>query len=497
MSKDSKLRQKAKVLSFNPTGEYYFNKGLKAYHQRDLYKAKKYLERALELEPLEPMIACQLAIVCTDLADYHASNVILENIVSKLDPYMSECYYFLANNYAHLGMFKEAYKYAKEYLRNDYEGDFAEDAEDLLDLITLEDNETEESLFEQDTLINEQEKAREYLEAGEFEKAIEVLNETIAHHPDFWFAYNNLALAQFYLGKTSEAFATLYDVLEKNNGNLHALCNLAVFHHYEKQYDHVEELVQSLLKIRPILPEQQYKLGATFALIGRYDSAYMWLKQLQKIGFDGDETFYYWVAVCSYQLGNEYSARKAWKKVIEFNPSKEGLEPWGEIVSNIEGYEHQLAWILKKIQSEYMEERLLGLFLYKQCMQKDNLENHSDIEGNGFCQLENDYLQAIVTKTVAQSESAFLDGTAEELYKHYQPISSDEISLYVLWFSVYVAAVEQNVKLINPTAWAAAVDYVWNDIRNEPVSKKSIAEKYEISSSTLQKYVKNVNNILH
>ena len=43
MSKNSKLGQQAKILSFHPTGEYYFTKGLKAYHKRELYKAKKYL----------------------------------------------------------------------------------------------------------------------------------------------------------------------------------------------------------------------------------------------------------------------------------------------------------------------------------------------------------------------------------------------------------------------------------------------------------------------
>ncbi|WP_050616397.1 tetratricopeptide repeat protein [Bacillus testis] len=497
MSKDSNMRQKAKILSFHPTGEYYFNKGLKAYHQRDLYKSKKYLERGYGLEPHEPMIACQLAIVCTDLGEYSASNAILETIITKLDPYMTECYYFLANNYAHLGMFKEAYKNAKEYLSIDMEGDFVDDAEDLLDLITLEDIETEESLFEQDSLISEQERARELLEAGEFAKAIEVLNDTIENHPDFWFAYNNLALAQFYLGKKQDAFATLYGVLEKNPGNLHALCNLVVFHFYERNQQEVDGLVKSLEKIRPILAEQQYKLGATFALVGRYDLAYMWLKQLQKNGFDGDETFYYWLSTCAYHLGNEYSAKKAWKKVLEFNPNKQGLEPWGELVTNIEGYEHQLAVVLKKLQSEYVEERLFGLFLYKHCMQTDRLVDPSGLEHkDGWNELELDYLQAIMEGNVEQSGSAFMDAAAEELYNHHQPISTAEVGLYILWFSVYLEAWQIGFKLINPKAWAAAVDYVWNSIRNHQITQKNIAEKYGISGSTLQKYIKNVNSLL-
>ena len=45
---------------------------------------------------------------------------------------MTECHYFLANNYAHLGMFKEAYRHASAYLEKEEDGEFSEDAEDLL-----------------------------------------------------------------------------------------------------------------------------------------------------------------------------------------------------------------------------------------------------------------------------------------------------------------------------------------------------------------------------
>ena len=166
---------------------------------------------------------------------------------------MTECHYFLANNYAHLGMFKEAYRHANAYLDKDEGGEFSEDAEDLLELITFESDETEESLFKQDGLIIKQEKAREYLEAGNFQKAIEVLKEMIEEYQDYWSAYNNLALAYFYFGQIDEAFATLDDVLEKSPGNLHALCNLVVFHHYQQNEEKLEELVETLAKIRPML----------------------------------------------------------------------------------------------------------------------------------------------------------------------------------------------------------------------------------------------------
>ena len=45
MSKNSQAKKsKGQLLSFIPTGEYYFSKGLKAFHRRDFHKAKKYLQ---------------------------------------------------------------------------------------------------------------------------------------------------------------------------------------------------------------------------------------------------------------------------------------------------------------------------------------------------------------------------------------------------------------------------------------------------------------------
>ena len=498
MSKDSKYEQTNNVLTFHPTGEYYFNKGLKAYHQRDLYKAKKLLERAMFLEPAEPLIACQLSIIYTDLGEYGESNKLLENIVADLDPFMTECHYFLANNYAHLGMFKEAYKHANEYLQKDKLGEFAEDAEDLVDLILYENDETEESLFEQDSIIQEQEKARAYLESGNFKKAIEVLNETIEEHPEFWFAYNNLALAQFYLGRTNEAFATLETVLEKNPGNLHALCNMLVFYHYERNEAKVAELAEALEKVRAILPDQQYKLGATFALIGEYRTAYAWLKQLQRKNFDGDDTFYYWIANCAYHLGYEESSRNAWKKVIEINPKKEGLEPWGDDTGRFAGYEHQVSMITKKLRSEFLEERLFGLFLYKHCFKKELIDDQAVRGKDGFVSpIEKSYAELLLTGKCDEADVQFMDAVLDILYSKHHPVSLVESGLYILWFSVFESLRMENGKFTNPAAWAAAAEYVWMRLRDEKVTQKEIAAGYDLSVATVRKYINKVNSVLN
>ena len=95
MSKNAQAKTKGQLLSFTPTGEYYFTIGLKAFQRRDFQKAIKYLKRAMHLEPGEPMIVCQLAIIYTELGDYQQSNQLLHFILEELDEEMVECHFFL------------------------------------------------------------------------------------------------------------------------------------------------------------------------------------------------------------------------------------------------------------------------------------------------------------------------------------------------------------------------------------------------------------------
>ncbi|MEH7335199.1 tetratricopeptide repeat protein [Neobacillus drentensis] len=495
MVKDAKARiQKGKILTFVPTGEYYFTKGLKAYHRRDFTKAKKYLGRAIQLEPGEPMITCQLAIVSTELGEFENSNRLLHLILEELDSEMVECHYFLANNYAHLGFFKDAYHHAKLYLQLDPDGDFSEDTEDLLELLTLESDEFEEELYEEDDLIVKQEQARDLLESGYFPKAIELLNDVVKEYPEYWSAYNNLALAYFYLGKAEKAKAILNDVLERNPGNLHALCNMLVFAHYQGQAENVTNLLEVLKKIQPMLSEHQFKLGASFALVGEYEHAYLWLKKLYKYGFNGDGPFYYWLSYSAYYTGNETFAINIWKKVIEINPDKEGTEPWN--IEQAAGFEDHSGSIFQKLESDYAEERLFALFLTTVSDKKEEiLTSKRLIQNQKFTALEKEYISLI--RSGRPTVAADAQEIAEIFYENHQPIGTIEAGLYLMWFSVFIEVSKANVHLKNKRAWAAAVEYVWHKMRSEKVSQQEIAGRYGVSSATIGKYVKLVNDYLN
>ena len=488
-------QQIAKIIPFVQTGEYYFKKGLKAYRKRDLYIAKKHLERAVQLEPRDAVFICQLAVVQSEIGEYGQSNTLLLSIIDDLDADMSECFYFLANNYAHLGLFQEAQKYATHYLDNDPDGEFIEDTEDLLDLLSIETDANEGQFEVEDELIVKQEKARDLLEKGELEQAIFLLKEILQDYPDFWSAYNNLALAYFYTGDVGKASDLLEEVLEKNPGNLHALCNTLVFLYYQRKNKKVKELTNRLERIHPILIEHRYKLGATFGLVGRYDLAYKWLRNLQKNGFQGDETFYYWLSHSAYFTNHMKVAKSAWDKVVEENPEKAGSEPW------LNGKTNSFNDVLDRwLQGDYIEERLYGLFLLSKT---NKMLKTKDFEHLHFhATLEQEFAEYVCQMSKSKSKDIspiyiqFGYKIADILFQLNKNDDTSTEGLYLTWFMIYDQAVIREHNLANGTAWAAATEYVWRKHQVDPISQKEISVKYGISNTTLAKYVKSVKELL-
>ncbi|MCJ8007688.1 tetratricopeptide repeat protein [Lederbergia wuyishanensis] len=495
--KDPKARiEKAKVFPFIPTGEYYFNKGVKAYDRFDISKAKKYLKRALELEPDEAMIACQLAIVHTEAGEYSESNKLLFMVLEDLDSEMTECHYFISNNFAHLGMFTDAFKHAQLYLELDPIGEFTIEAEELMQLIGLEDEDNLDSLVEQDEIINNLETSRVLLEKGDFIEAVQLLEKTIHDFPEFWPAYNNLALAYFYEGETGKAAGILEKVLENNPGNLHALCNLAVFLYYEKETEQLNELLDALDKVQPMLFEHRYKLGATFALTGKYDQAYFWLRQIQKYGYEGDAGYYYWLAKAAYFTGNKKVANTAWDILSKMNPEQNQIEPW-----NVKehpdprnmGDDHA---VLKMIQSERIEVRLYGLFLISTLENMQDIFSHSEFKRlEDFSLTEKLYMTHILRENLnapihVNEYIASCHEVAVILYERYKEAGLYEREILLSWFSIFIQIFGEESSLKNPKAFAAATEYIWLKQSHNKKTQKEITEEYGISQATLRKYIK-------
>ncbi|MGE6630156.1 tetratricopeptide repeat protein [Bacillus sp. NPDC077027] len=487
MSKYTSQNNNTQVVQLFQDGLYFFHKGLKAYKERNLPRASKLIQRAIVLEPENVDMLSQLAIIYTEMGHYQQSNDLLDFILGHVDEQMTDCHYFKANNYANLGLFQEAYKSATAYAALDENGEFADENDDLLDLLDMSDEEDGDFLYDQDDLIVKQDEANHLLESGRLEEAILMLEQMIVDYPEFWSAYNNLALAYFYSGKIKKAKEMLNRVLHDNPGNLHALCNQLVFYHYEKQEGKVQMLSEQLTHVYPILSEQRYKLGATFALVGRYDWAFKWLYSLYKRGFQGDSTFLYWLASAAYQTGHPALAQTVWDKMIEEDIDADEIKPWqdkaDEPVSN---------------GTYSVEERLTAYFMSKKKGEDDVLRAVLDTHA-AKTSFEQQFVELLlygeqIKERSFSDDAMFTKRAATALEEAVHP---DNHMLYFWLFHIIQQARASGMVRKNAEAWAAAAYYLWlSEHQEKGATKKEVAARFQISSQTLSKYEKVICTLL-
>ncbi|GKV57057.1 hypothetical protein NCCP2222_30040 [Sporosarcina sp. NCCP-2222] len=485
-----------KVISFIPDGEFYYKKGLQAMQRDKFSDAHKYFGRAVELSPNDPLILMHYGVLVMEEGRFEEAYELL-TAAHGLNPEEEEIIFYLAEVHAHLGLLRDAKIYAEKYIALAPDGPLADESMEIIDFA-----EQEEAFFDEEEMPDSevyflQEKARRLMESGNFEEAVDILESIIVDYPEFWAAYNNLALAYFYIGKIAPAKELLDEVLQKNKGNLHALCNLAVFYYYEKDKEKLDSLLELLLKIKPYQFEHRYKLGATFALVGKHEEAYNWLRSLQKRGFEGDAGYYFWLAHSAYFSGHEEMAKQAYAKLVELDPSKAGFEPWKDVHSSArpESYEQDREFLLSKIANKYRSERLLGFFLLGKSAHKQEIISHPTyIDVSKLSVYEQLFLAHSLHydfSAGAGFEDYFLRAleTTDLLYEAYQPLDKEGTHLFQMWFTLCEMALVKKYPFKNPHALAAAADYMFLSSRHPGVTKTALAEKYGISVKTLTKYV--------
>lgn len=523
MNKERKKR--GHLIPFRQNAEYFFQRALVYYHQNKLNKAKKLLLHAVKIDDREPVYICQLAAVLAELGDFAASNKWLHYVLNEVDPSLTECYFFLASNYAHLGEFEKAEEEALYYLEVDPEGDFAEDAEDLLYFIGSEIPKD----YQENAIIRQHTEAKKKMEEGQFGEAIRLFSDMIREHPHFWAAYNNLALAYFYANKKQKALSTLDLVLTKNPGNLHALCNLALFYRFLGFKEQSKNIVERLKKVYPILEEHRYKLGSTFSLLHEHEFAYMWLSSLDRTRLPEDLPYYHWLAVSAFLTGRIRVAKSAWQHVERIDPDGEVapyyLKKLGEgtltrdevdyhyrVPANSQSYYELLTKGLKE------DERAKMFHLY---ILRKNFSEKGYQALRKFCQessealhlkelaacvmlkqaphlpvmIKHEGLEMIYTDE-AQLPKSVSTGirVIERLQRSVKSGLLNDI-IYRFWPTIFKYAYAHALAFANEKGWAAALEYLASDEEQRP-SQKAIAKKYRISPATVSYYVKRIKRIV-
>jgi len=88
-----------KVIPFNQEALYYTRMGTYYNSKNKLSKALLFLQKAIEIEPDNPLNHYNLACLLSKTNRLEEANQIFKHIVQNMDAELSECYFFMAVNY--------------------------------------------------------------------------------------------------------------------------------------------------------------------------------------------------------------------------------------------------------------------------------------------------------------------------------------------------------------------------------------------------------------
>ncbi|GAX90797.1 tetratricopeptide repeat protein [Effusibacillus lacus] len=319
-------RPDGNVIPFRLDAAFFFERAVRYLDRHNLQGALKYFRKAMEYEPENPVNHCNLAGVLSELGSFEESNAILENVLQSIDPKMYECYFYMANNWANMGYYDKAEEYVTRYLDLEPHGEFAKEAEEMLDILIEEFGGGEvlrQKLEEKEAERKEQDQSRKLLEEGKFMEAASFLQKTIDQFPDQIAPRNNLSLAYYYLGRLDEAVATAEEVLARDPGNIHARCNLAVFFQHQGKKEDMTSLVEGLRKVYPVNFDQCYKLAITMGILGEHKVAHRLFQQLSRWSEETDPSLLHCLAASACNTGHYALAKRIWQNVQAIDPKND------------------------------------------------------------------------------------------------------------------------------------------------------------------------------
>ncbi|WP_163852537.1 tetratricopeptide repeat protein [Paenibacillus elgii] len=542
------------VIPMKMDATFFFEKAVQSLDRYHYDKALKYFRRAAEYEPENPVNHCNLAGLLSEMGNYEESNRILQHVLDRIDPTMTECYFYMANNYANMENYESAEKAIIHYLENDPTGQFLDESEEMMELLSFElDRPTKLSTIKSREGLFDHDRARSMLEEGKFSEAVRLLENIITKHTDFMAARNNLALAYYYMGHFDKSVDMIRQVLEMEPGNLHALCNLAIFYQHFGDQESLAELLEVLRKTYPFHQDHVFKLATTMGILSEHEKAFRLFKRLLKTGEAGlDPCLFHYTAVAAYNTGRYEEAQRQWKQAEKFDPGSEIPKFYLNLLDR-----HREETKKPSVSYHYhlpFEEQFRGLERAEgglpEHMKRDPLVRSSFFwalrHGDGDTKLqviqafgliaddevkdaltefimlpdEDDYLKQVaifVLRSIGLKEplTAVLNGKRTTVEpspfspglpvweSKWQAIMEtalrhmarrydmvQQYDLQTLWVE-YLSRVFPNVpKITKIEGWAAALEYLTAKMHRRPISYHEAAERYGVSVATVSKNAK-------
>mgnify|MGYP001279525850 FL=1 len=525
-------RHGGKVIPVEMDANFFYERALHYLDRNNYNKALKYFQRAVDQEPDNPVNHCNLAGVLAEMGLFEESNHILQHVLEKVDPNFAEGYFYMANNWAYLEEYELAEECVLRYLEVDENGEFREEAEEMLQMLSEMLGRPPRTLRprKETMLHNLHDKARRLLEEGRFAEATQLLERIVAEEPSFTAARNNLTLAYFYQGNLQEAFRLVHGVLSEDPGNIHALCNLAVLYGHLDERNGLASVLARLKKIVPLQVDQLFKQATTLGILGEHEEAYVLFRKLIAMHAVDDVVLYHYTAVAAANTGRYEEAARWWRRVVDRDPESPVPRFYLRVleemaVDELPPFPYQYHLPLEQfrllsmvtdpqdVQYRWLRAMLhWGLRFGHREMKWQVLhllgsigDHESILMLRQFVADETDPL----LKDMATFLLAFLGEEVETMdVAPYQAVLAQvqqHLSLYApqygvearhLWLHFLLRVYPHLPRIQKTESWAAALEYLTLKTIGQPVTQRQIADSYPVSVSTLSKYVQTIRHYL-
>lgn len=564
------VRPDHKAISIPFDANFFFKRGLISFQRYDLDKAFKYFKKCVDLDAEHPDYRMHFSAVLTELGEYEHSNDILVRLVeymqhqelpdayfplemhTSLDQLAADCHYFMANNFVFLGELEKAERQALLYLASEPEGAYCEEAEDMIDYICFELDRPPIDLEDEEDFVQAHEQARVCLEQGNFLEASHLLKQIVHDYPSFIAAQNNLALAYYFMGEFEKAVQTIDEIFEQDPVNLHALCNLVLFYNRKsaeaRQPMKINERLDGLKKVQPIHVDHYYKLATTLGVLGEDQRAFELFHTLSRRGLHDDATLFHYLAVSNFNLKRHEQALSYWSKARKLDPDSEVVHYYMQMMSDPNGdiperisYHYELPYDVKwkrenwnkgKIPQELLDDPLVRSSLFWSLQHGDrdtklqviqSLQFFNDNEAEQALRQiirreeEEDYVkkvavfvlrqmgaktpyQAYFNEKLVEIDAHWIDESCpvwksrwNQVIKCMQTYMEGEYDLLehqqaqMIWTKYLRRCYPDLPQIRKPQAWAAPIEFLIAQNAHRKWTKTEVAKKYGVSVSSLSR----------
>lgn len=481
-----KNKEHKKILSFHQPAEFFIKKAEKHIDAGNFLEALALYRCVLGMEPENVDYLLNIAQIYSEMGLYAESNDVLLKI-AKYGKTPTECLFALGCNYMGMKNYELADEAFEQYLALDPNGEYAEDIDELFEIIDEEEYEEEGTLHDigRRMTLEEAYEGKQSLDKGDYKRAIEKLEKVISRDATLVPAMNNLALAYFFDGKKQKAIEMSKKVLLSQPLNLHACCNLALF--YSDMNDHASATayLDKLDGFLDIAPEDMHKVALTYCELGYHEKAYKWF--LKIVTFQPYDTrILHFCGLAAFNCGQYAEALGCFAKILKIDPNnslalyyKTRAEEarQGKVRKELE-YVYQVQYDEIKRRIGYLNECLK----LKDEHLREKWKQDTYFKSVIFWGLH--YGDEYIKKIVLEIMSMFADEKAEETFRDFLLKSSepDEIKNDIFMYLKRMGAKEPYVAYIKGSIAEVRVGTVSEDI-------KALPERY---AQALGCYIKNV-----